>query len=153
MPVEFFSSDGIPKVKSVELWVFATKPLNHILVNNSSHTFFFFPALTPNSQLFFSILLSCRGASHWPKAGILPTNVFLFGLDIVFKFWNSGQHFFFNGKIDIRLQFYLVLEKPDLKTTGHEILQGKNSGPSSLTVLYSFPGPWRHLSFHPRRVH
>ena len=53
MPVEFFSSVGIPKLKSVELQVFTATPQKHILVYNPSHILSSALTPIPDSSFFF----------------------------------------------------------------------------------------------------
>lgn len=72
-------------------------------------------------------------ASFWPKVWVLPTNVSCLAWAVFLNFGISCRHLK-NGRADIRIQFWLVLEKPDLETTGHEILSGKIL-PSPLWLL------------------
>ena len=61
MPVEFFSSVGIPKLKSVELQVFTATPQKHILVYNPSHILSSALTPIPDSSFFFFFWLYSRG--------------------------------------------------------------------------------------------
>ena len=73
MPVEFFSSVGIPKLKSVELQVFTATPQKHILVYNPSHILSSALTPIPDSSFFFFFFFNHLVA---PKAWIFSTTVF-----------------------------------------------------------------------------
>lgn len=111
MPVEFFSSVGIPTLKSVEFRVFTAKPLNHILVNNPSHILF--SALTPVPNSYFSFSQQHRGCNQVPQGLDLAYRCILFGLDSVLRFGVCGQHLE-SERVDMRIQVWLGLEKPNI---------------------------------------
>lgn len=89
MPVEFFSSVGTPKLKSVELQVFTSTPQKHILVYNTSPILSSALTPIPDSSFFFFFLALLQGLpSRGPQGSDLLYNCILPGLDDVFKCWH-----------------------------------------------------------------